>query len=133
MTRVGKEMGRNIYVFPFPVDMGGKMGLFPLPYREREFPLISALELFTGFSILSGVEIIYYFNRFLLSLRLKKDDYQTWSVKDKQDSYLENLYNDCAFFHHEKGFQIKLNVCCCCEESFYRATDKKAKTIMCQN
>ena len=119
--------------FLFPLIWEGNWGFSPSLYREREFPLISALGLFPGFSILSGVEIIYYFNRFLLSLRLKKDYYQTWSVKDEQDSYLENVYNDCAFFHHKKGFKIKLNVCCCCEESFYRATDKKAKTIMCQN
>ena len=32
--------------------------------------------LFTGFSILSGIEIIYYLAKFFLSLRLKKTDYQ---------------------------------------------------------
>ena len=32
--------------------------------------------LFTGFSILSGVEIIYYLAKFFMSLRLKKEDYR---------------------------------------------------------
>ena len=36
--------------------------------------------LFTGFSILSGVEIIYYLAKFFMSLRLKKDDYQNSSA-----------------------------------------------------
>ena len=33
------------------------------------------LGLFTGFSILSGVEIIYYLAKFFLSLRFNKTDY----------------------------------------------------------
>ena len=37
--------------------------------------------LFTGFSILSGVEIIYYLIRFFMSLRLNNDDYQKRSEK----------------------------------------------------
>ena len=32
--------------------------------------------LFTGFSILSGVEIIYYLAKFFMSRRLNKTDYQ---------------------------------------------------------
>ena len=32
--------------------------------------------LFTGFSILSGVEIIYYLAKFFMSIKLKKTDYQ---------------------------------------------------------
>ena len=32
--------------------------------------------LFTGFSILSGVEIIYYLAKFFMALRLNKTDYQ---------------------------------------------------------
>ena len=32
--------------------------------------------LFTGFSILSGVEIIYYFAKLFMSLRINKADYQ---------------------------------------------------------
>ena len=33
--------------------------------------------LFTGFSILSGVEIIYYLAKFFMSIKLKKTDYQS--------------------------------------------------------
>ena len=32
--------------------------------------------LFTGFSILSGIEILYFVAKFFFSLRLKKADYQ---------------------------------------------------------
>ena len=39
--------------------------------------------LFTGFSILSGVEIIYYLAKFFISLRLNKTDY-----KKKSENHL---------------------------------------------
>ena len=44
---------------------------------EASLSLIGGtMGLFTGFSILSGVEIIYYLAKFFISLRLYKADYQ---------------------------------------------------------
>ena len=44
---------------------------------EGAFGLIGGtMGLFTGFSILSGVEIIYYLAKFFMSRRLNKTDYQ---------------------------------------------------------
>ena len=37
--------------------------------------------LFTGFSILSGMEILYFVAKFFFSLRLNKKDYQ-WESKN---------------------------------------------------
>ena len=37
----GKTMGMKYIRYSFSVEMGGKLGLFPSLYRDREFLLIS--------------------------------------------------------------------------------------------
>ena len=62
-------MARNCFSFvavtSYKVTLVGALGLIG-----------GTMGLFTGFSILSGIEILYFVAKFFFSLRLKKADYQ---------------------------------------------------------